>query len=126
MSRDLPETEDYVDEVLAGQRAIVAALVIALHENGVLPQDRYCDALQRLWDGMAEDEAVGEAGAVIERMFDLLAAHDYRTPPSEESERNLNIRTVAARPVNDDSIARPAPTPFRSLILGICKPKIRA
>lgn len=68
------DVENVAGECLTGQCTVVAALVIALHENGVLPQDSYSDVLQRLWSRMPEDEATGEAGAVIEQMLDLLSA----------------------------------------------------
>ena len=68
------DVENVAGEVLTGQCTLVAALVIALHENGVLPQDIYSDVLQRLWSNMPEEEAIGEAGAVIEQVLDLLAA----------------------------------------------------
>ncbi len=45
---------------------------MALHESGVLPKDKYHGALRRLWIQMPEEEAVGEAGAVIDRLLDLL------------------------------------------------------
>lgn len=74
MSNDTPGIDDCAGEMAAGQCEIVAALVLALHESGVLPQNSYSDTLHRLWTRMPEEEAVGEAGAVIERMLDLLSA----------------------------------------------------
>lgn len=74
MSHDVSDIGRHGDEVVAGQCVIVAALIVALHENGVLPKDKYRDALQRVWIGMPEEEAVGEAGAVIDRLLDFLRA----------------------------------------------------
>ena len=73
MSDQEIDAEDIAGEILTGQCTVMAALVIALHENGVLPKDSYSDVLQRLWSRMPEDEAIGEAGAVIERMIDFLS-----------------------------------------------------
>ena len=80
------EVENVAGECLTGQCTVVAALVIALHENGVLPQNSYSDALQRLWSRMPEEEAIGEAGAVIEQMLDLLAAREATPFSSDRSE----------------------------------------
>ncbi len=111
MASDVSGIDEYVCEVAAGQCAIVAALVIALHENGILPQDRYGDVLRRLWSGMPEEEAVGEAGAVIERVLDLLSARAGVAYQVEDAEQKQKISTFARRAVNDDAIARPAPRP---------------
>jgi hypothetical protein len=90
MSHDVSDIDKRGDEVVAGQCAIVAASIVALHDNSVLPKHRYCDALHRFCIGMPEEEAVGEAGAVIERMLDLLrtrvgvACLSYETAQDQE------------------------------------------
>lgn len=118
MSSDVSGIDDYAYETAAGQCAIVAALVIALHENGVLPLGRYSDTLHRLWMEMPEDEAVGEAGAVVERVLDLLAARACTAYPSNGGEQD--IPAFARRPVNDDAIGRPTLTPLKALLHVLC------
>ena len=66
--------EEYPYEMMQGHCATVAALVIALDECGVVPKNRYTDVLHRLWQEMPEEEAVGEAGTVIERVLDEVQA----------------------------------------------------
>ena len=120
MSSDLSGFDDYAYETLAGQCAIVAALVIALHENGVLAQGRYSDALQRLWMEMPEREAVGEAGAVIERLLDLLDARASSACPSGDAEMKPRVSAFAGRPANDDAVVRPVPAPLKALLHALC------
>lgn len=109
MASDASGIDQYVCEVAAGQSAIVAALVIALQESGILPQGRYSDVLHRLWGEMPEEEAVGEAGAVIERVLDLLGAGAGTAYPSDDTVRKQNISTFTRKAVNDDAIAQPVP-----------------
>lgn len=99
-------TNKHIHELAAGNCAIVAALVIALHENGTLPQEKYRDVLQRLWVMMPEQEAVGEAGAVIEQLFDLLDTGTCTTPPSEKAGQKQETASAAERSIMDDVIAR--------------------
>ncbi len=80
MSSELSGIDQYVSEVAVGQSAIVAALVIALQESGALPRDKYGEVLNRLWREMPDEEAMGEAGAVIERVLDLVGAHPSPRP----------------------------------------------
>ena len=109
MSSDVSGINNYAYETLAGQRAVVAALVIALQESGVLAPGRYRDALHRLWTEMPDDEAEGEAGAVIEQMLDLLAAPACMPYPSNDAGRKQEFSVFDRAPVNDDAIAPPAP-----------------
>lgn len=74
MNEDRSGMSEHVREIADGQNAIVLALVVALHDSGVLRRDSYCDALQRLWAEMPDEAAIGEAGAVIDRMLEALAA----------------------------------------------------
>lgn len=106
--------DDYAYQSAAGQCATVAALVIALQENGVLPLGRYSDALHRLWLEMPEDEAVGESGAVVERVLDLLAAHASTAYPSKGGKGDIPVLT--RRPVTNDAIGRPTLTPLKALL----------
>lgn len=107
MSSDLSATNDYVSETAAGQSAIVAALVIALNETGVLPMDKYADVLNRLWIRLPDEEAEGEAGAVIARVLDLLGTLAGSALPSGEAARGQPASTAPGRPVNDDFAACP-------------------
>lgn len=91
----MPLIDEGAGERLAGYCATVAALVIALDESGVLEKNSYRDALDRLWLGMAEEEAVGEAGAVIERMLELLDAYPSGKCPSADAEEKREIWTLA-------------------------------
>jgi hypothetical protein len=116
MSSDVSGVDKYVDGIMAGQCAVVAALVVALHEAGVLPKDEYAAALNRLWIGMPDEEAVGEAGAVIERVLDLLSARAYTADPSDDAAGEQAISARAGKPVIEDATARPAATPLRSLL----------
>ena len=87
MNCDLSDIDKPGDEAVAGHCAIVAALIVALHESGVLPKDNYHDALRRLWIQMPEEEAVGEAGAVIDRLLYLLRPRaDVVRLPDETAE----------------------------------------
>lgn len=93
MSHDASDIDNHRDEAVAGQCAVVAALIVALHETGVLPKDKYRDVLHRLWIGMPEEQAVGEAGAVIERMLDLLHTRASVICLSDETAQNQEIST---------------------------------
>ncbi len=91
MNYDLSDIDKHGDEAVAGQCAIVAALIMELDESGVLPKDKYNDALRRLWIQMPEEEAVGEAGAVIDRLLDLLRprADVVRLPDETAEDREV-------------------------------------
>lgn len=113
MTGDVTGLGEYLHEVTQGQCAVVAALVMALHESGVLPKDRYRDALHRLWRGMPEEEAAGEAGAVIERVLDILdetpvgcARRVYRPADLDQTQE---ISAFVPSATNDDTLGRPAP-----------------
>lgn len=95
----------------AGHSAVVSALVIALHENGVLHQDSYCRVLRRLWLQMPEEQAIGESGAVIENVLDLLAARALPAPPSANPEKRPEAPRLAGKPVSDGTVRRTAATP---------------
>lgn len=122
MSSDMSGFDDYAYETVAGQCAVVAALVIALHDSGVMPLQRYNDALHQLWLEMPEQEAVGESGAVIERMLDLLAARAVTAVPPGDEERTRGIPAFARKPGNRDAMARPAPTPLKALLQALRRP----
>ena len=72
MSNEAWGLYQFARETAEGQCAVVAALIIALDEAGVMPKEMYIDAINRLWLDMPEETALGEAGGVIERMLDLL------------------------------------------------------
>ena len=95
---------EFAYEMKAGQCAVVAALVIALHEVGVLPRTTYCDVLQRLWADMPEDEAVGEAGAVIERVLDLFSAPALGSQPKQRCAKQINIIAATGTYVSGEAI----------------------
>ena len=114
--------EDVVSELAAGQSAIVAALVIALHNEGVLHRDRYTAVLRRLWANLPENEMVGEAGAVIERMLDTLDAHEFDEEPHDNGRRSPVISRLTGRPVNDDVIDPAAPNPLQAFVRAFCGP----
>jgi hypothetical protein len=116
MSNHLNGVDEYVDGISAGQCAVVAALVMALHETGVMPKDEYTAALNRLWIGMPDEEAVGEAGAVIERVLDLLGARASSANRPDEAVEEQAISARAETPVNEDAIPRSAATPLKSLL----------
>ncbi len=81
------------------------ALVLALHESGVLPFERYRETLHRVWAKMPEEAALGEAGAVIERVLDLLGARAETGDRSVEATNTPAFPVIAGRPVNDDAVA---------------------
>jgi hypothetical protein len=116
MSSDVNGVDEYVDGILAGQCAVVAALVVALHETGVLPKDQYAAALNRLWIGMPDEEAAGEAGAVIERVLDLLSARAYTADPPDDAAGEQAVSARAGKPVIEEAAARPAATALRALL----------
>lgn len=97
--------DDRADDMLAGHCATLAALIIALDGNGVLPKNKYEDALRRLWLEMPEEAALGDAGAVIERMFELLDVPTVPTGSPDVAVRQPEPWRFAADPVNDDSHA---------------------
>jgi hypothetical protein len=74
MTHDAPTSDAYVDEVADGQCAIVAALVLALDEACVLPRERYAHFLNAFWRAMPDEDAVGGAGTMVQRVLDLVAA----------------------------------------------------
>jgi len=65
--------DEFNDGATSGIAMSLAALALALEENGAIRKRDYRDALHRLWDDMPEDEAVGESGAVIRKVLDVLA-----------------------------------------------------
>lgn len=106
MSIDTTGIREHVLEAAEGQCAVVAALVIALHEAGVLPQDQYTNTLNRLWLSMPEDEAVGEAGAAIERVLDLLNETAFSRFSCDSTVKDQPVSASDRRPVGDEAIAR--------------------
>jgi hypothetical protein len=92
-------TDDYDENGVPGMVAAVAALALALEQNGVLARDAYCDALRRLWDAMPEGEAVGESGAVIEKMLGLLDGDDARDAGSTDGVKRPPVAETREDPV---------------------------
>jgi len=70
-------TDNYGEDNTQGMVTALAALALALEENGALKSQAYGNALQRLWTAMPEEEAIGESGALIEKLLAALA--DKRT-----------------------------------------------
>lgn len=73
-------TDEYNENNASGIATALAALALALEEKGAIRKSDYSEALRRLWDEMPEDEAVGESGAIIEKVLDVLAVTDTRAP----------------------------------------------
>lgn len=73
-------TEEYNENNTSGIATALAALALALEEKGAIRKSDYSEALRCLWDEMPEDEAVGESGAIIEKVLDVLAVTDTRAP----------------------------------------------
>lgn len=75
-------TDEYNENNTSGVATALAALALALplEEKGAIRKSDYSEALRRLWDKMPEDEAVGESGAIIEKVLDVLAVTDTRAP----------------------------------------------
>jgi len=72
--------DEYNEDSTSGIATALAALALALEEKGALRKSDYSDALRRLWNDMPEDEAVGESGAIIQKVLDVLAIADSRAP----------------------------------------------
>ena len=66
------------EQELTDELAAVAALVQAMEQRGVLSKAAYGKALKRLWNGQAGNDCIGDANAVIERMF-AVQGHDVGT-----------------------------------------------
>ncbi len=105
MNRPAYEAVDHAQQISEGHCAAVFALVLALHESGVLPLSVYRETLHRVWAKMPEEVALGEAGAVIERVLDLLGAPTETGDRSTETTNTPAFPVIAARPVNDDAVA---------------------
>lgn len=106
-------------ETLAGHCVAMAALIIALDENGVLPKHDYCDTLRRLWLQMPEEEAVGDAGTVIERMLDFLDPSADPALPSDIAKPAREIHRFGKKPVNDDDDVMASQTRLRAWLHAI-------
>jgi hypothetical protein len=72
--------DEYNEDGTFGIATALAALALAMEEKGALRKNDYSDTLRRLWDDMPEDEAVGESGAIIQKILDVLAATDSKAP----------------------------------------------
>jgi hypothetical protein len=108
--------EAHAHEMMRGHCVTVAALVIALDECGVVPRSRYNEALHRLWREMPEEEAVGEAGAVIEQVLDLLETDGDLHGNSDGAEPGQHIRDFTRKAVNDDIHAKLARASLEALL----------
>lgn len=109
-------TDEYGNERKQGHCASVAALVIALDECGVVPRHRYCDALTRLWQEMPDDEAVGEAGAVIERVLELLGRDGGPAAPCAETEQKRENGRKSVDPADNSTLAGLPPAFLKGLL----------
>ena len=116
MNNDEFGAREHVDELAAGQCAIVSALVITLDESGALPRQRFCDVLQRLWVEMPEEPALGAGGEIIERVLELVGSsvpvNDW--PGLEEKQHAL--AASSATPANDDAVPCSGPRSLKSII----------
>ena len=122
MTTETAGIDPCAQDTKTGDCAIVAALVIALHDNGILSTHQYSSALERLWLAMPEEEAVGETGEVIEHMLEMVAAR-ADTGSSFEPKPPHEPPQVLADIANNDAI--PRPTPSRALFHALCGPALR-
>lgn len=76
----MSRTDEYNENNTSGVATALAALALALEEKGAIRKSDYSEALRRLWDKMPKDETVGESGAIIEKVLDVLAVTDTRAP----------------------------------------------
>lgn len=67
------------EQNLSDELATVAALVFAMEQRGVLSKAAYGQALDRLWREQPGDGCIGDASAVIDRMF-AIQGHDVGAP----------------------------------------------
>ena len=65
---------------------------------------------------MPEEEAVGEAGAVIERVLDILDMEGSSHGQSNDAEQGQDIWDFTGKAVNDDAHARFARTSLKALL----------
>lgn len=94
--------DEFRDECANGTCVAIAALVLALDKADVLPKQAYAAELGRLWLHMPEEQAVGEAGAVIERTLELLGASgatDNELEKTPASQRRFAVIETANTPV---------------------------
>lgn len=73
----------------SGICASIAALVVALEKAGALQRRQYEDILKHLWTILPDDEAEGDAGAVIEQVLDLIARH-----ASDQTGRSFDLQQI--------------------------------
>lgn len=59
-------------ELISGLASALFVLVQTMHNEGVMPAQKYRDALLRLWDRMPEQGAQAGEGVLFERLIDLL------------------------------------------------------
>ena len=105
MKCDESEINEYIRETVAGQCAVVAALVEALDRAHVLPRDKFKEALNRAWVAMPEAVAVSATGAVIKHVLNLLCDDACDTLPSADAALRQLAPTVVGRPIDDDVAA---------------------
>ena len=89
--------DDYNEDSTSGIATALAALALALEEKGALRKSDYSDALHRLWDDLPEDEAVGESGAVIQKVLDVLSVADSGAPARNPAGEATNSEAVILR-----------------------------
>jgi hypothetical protein len=89
--------DEYNEDSTSGIATALAALALAMEEKGALRKNDYSDALRRLWDDMPEDEAVGESGAIIQKVLDVLAVADRRAPAGNGAGEATELEAVMLR-----------------------------
>lgn len=99
--------DERLAETMMGHCTTVVALVIALEKYGVIAREKYIDALHSLWQEMTEDDAVGEAGAVVERVLDLLDADTGSERVTNNNERGHGFQNCDKAAINDDTATYP-------------------
>lgn len=91
----MTRTDSQSTDTALCSNAVVTALVRALDDSGVLPVEAYRDTLERIWIDMPEEQALGEAGAMIEQMLDQLAGCETaKTGAVSAAERRAFLRAV--------------------------------
>jgi len=85
---------DYPETGAQGIAAALAALAVTLERNGALRRDQYSETLRKLWLAMPEEQALGEAGAVIEGLLSLLGDSPGREDEHEASSAAARLRAA--------------------------------
>ena len=107
---------DHAVGTAAGQIAIVAALVVVLDKNGIVPRQQYCDALHRLWSEMPEEQAMGAAGELVERVLDHIGVPLGRDEPALPGEPESELLAAPETPSSGGHTASSGSRPLNSIL----------